>query len=62
MIFHFLGEKSKMAPKRTRHNPNDEALPRDAPLASIHEGEGGQAGNVVGALSFKVIYRLYEFV
>ena len=51
-----------MASKHTRRNPNDEALPRDAPLESIHEGEGGQAGNVVGALSFKVIYRLCELV
>ena len=41
-----------MAPKRTRRNPNDEALPRDAPLASTHEGQGGQAGNVVGTLYF----------
>ena len=41
-----------MAPKRTQRNPNDEALPRDAPLASTHEGQGGQAGNVVGTLFF----------
>ena len=41
-----------MAPKRTQRNPNDETLPRDAPQVSIHEGEGGQAGNVIGALSF----------
>ena len=41
-----------MAPERTRRNPNDEALPRDVPLASTHEVQGGQAGNVVGALSF----------
>ena len=41
-----------MVSKRTRRNPNDEALPRDAPLASTHEGQGGQAGNVVGTLSF----------
>ena len=41
-----------MTSKRTRHNPIDETLPKDAPLASTHEGQGGQAGNVVGALSF----------
>ena len=41
-----------MAPKRARRDPINETLPRDAPLASIHEGEGVQAGNVIGALTF----------
>lgn len=30
----------------------NEMLPRDASLASIHQGEGGHVGNVVGALTF----------
>lgn len=40
-----------MAPKHTRHDPINEVLPRDAPLASKHEGEGAHARNVVGALT-----------
>ena len=48
-----------MAPKRTRRNPIDEALPRDAPLASTHGREGGNAENVVGALSLPMFFLNY---
>ena len=48
-----------MAPKRTRRNPIDEALPRDAPLASTHGREGGHAENVVGALSLPMFFIIY---
>ena len=45
-----------MAPKRTRRNPIDEALPRDASLASTHGREGGHVENVVGALSLPMFF------
>ena len=48
-----------MAPKRTRRNPIDEALLRDASLASTHGREGGHAENVVGALSLPMFFLNY---
>ena len=55
-----------MAPQRTRRNPIDEALPRDASLASTHGREasthgreGGHVENVVGALSLPMFFLNY---
>ena len=48
-----------MAPKRTRRNPNNEALPTDAPLASTHGRGGGYVENVVGALSLPMFFLNY---
>ena len=48
-----------MAPKCMQHNPIDEALPRDASLASTHGREGGHVGNVVGALSLPMFFLIY---
>ena len=59
MIFHFFGEKSKMTPKRTRHNSIDEALSRDSSLASTQGKEGGHVENVVGALSLPMFFLNY---
>ena len=48
-----------MAPKRTRRDRIDKALPRDASLASTHGREGGHAENVVGALSLLMFFLIY---
>ena len=48
-----------MASKHMRCNPIDEALPRDASLASTHGREGGHAENVVGALSLPMFFLIY---
>ena len=48
-----------MAPKRTQRNPIDEALPRDASLASTHGREGGHVGNAVGVLSILMFFLNY---
>ena len=45
-----------MAPKRTRRNPIDEALPRDAPLASTHGREGVHVENLVGTLFLPMFF------
>ena len=44
---------------RTRRNPIDEALPRDASLASTHRREEGHAKNVVGVLSLPMFFLIY---
>ena len=48
-----------MAPKRTRRNPIDEALPRNDSLVSTHGREGGHAENVVGVLSLLMFFLIY---